>query len=173
LWFGTVLFIFFNYENVLRKILNILPFGIGEKIAEFVEAVRFFRNDRKALLEGFFLSVLYQGSLIAFVYLIAVIAGVSEIPWSAFFVFVPLVWVISLIPISLNALGVREASFSYFFELWGASPAQGLLVSLIFFGTSVICGIFGGIIWAVSGNRQKAKDISSVNNELVSPDEIK
>ena len=127
-WAGTIVFIFLNLENFLRKILGKLPFGIGHKIADFVEAVRHFRKDKGVLLKGFFLSVLYQGSLIGFVLVISLVAGVEAIPWSAFFVFVPLVWVISLIPISLNALGVREASFSYFFGLWGASEAKGLLV---------------------------------------------
>ncbi|MCK5833296.1 flippase-like domain-containing protein [bacterium] len=158
-WVGTIVFIFLNLEDFLRKVLNKLPFGIGAKIGDFVEAVRFFRKDTKALIQGFLLSIIYQGSLITFVFLIAIIAGVEKIPCTAYYVFVPLIWIIALIPISLNALGVREASFSYFFSLWGASEAQGLLVSLLFFGTSVICGIIGGIIWAVSGNRAKSQDI--------------
>ena len=156
-WIGTILLIFLNLDDFFRRTLRKLPFGIGEKVADFVQAVRYFRKDGATLLKGFALSVLYQGSLIMFVYIIAKIAGVSEIPWSAYFVFVPLIWIISLIPISLNALGVREASFSYFFGIWGASEAKGLLVSLLFFGTSVIVGIIGGIIWAVSGHRAKAK----------------
>lgn len=159
-WGGTIIFVFLNIESYLRRFLGKLPFGIGEKIADFVEAVRHFRTDRKALIGGLLLSVLYQGSLIFFVYVIARIAGVGEIPWQAYFCFVPLIWIISLIPISLNALGVREASFSYFFSIWGASEAKGLLVSLVFFGTSVICGIVGGIIWAVTGHRAKRTDIA-------------
>ena len=159
LWAGTILFIFLNFENFLRKLLGKLPFGVGHKIADFVEAVRHFRKDRVVLLKGLLLSVIYQGSLISFVWVVAQVAVVKEIPWSAYFVFVPLVWVISLIPISLNALGVREASFSYFFGMWGAPEAKGLLVSLVFFGTSVIAGAVGGIIWAISGHRAKMTDI--------------
>ncbi len=154
-WIGTILFIFFDLEAFLRNILKILPFGIGNKVADFVEAVRHYRKDRAALAKGLLLSILYQGSLIFFVYIIARIAGVAEIPWTAYFCFVPLIWIIALIPISLNAIGVREASFSFFFGLWGASEAKGLLVSLVFFGTSVICGILGGIIWAASGHAAK------------------
>ncbi len=154
-WGGTVLFVFLNLEGFLRKILGKLPSGLGHKIADFVEALRFYRKDVPALVKGFILSVVYQGVLVAFVYLIAVIAGVSEIPWTAYFVFVSLIWIISLIPISLNALGVREASFSYFFAMWGASEAKGLLVSLIFFGISIICGVIGGVIWVLSGHRDK------------------
>lgn len=158
-WAGTIVFIFLNLETFIRKVLGKLPFGIGLKIADFVEAVRHFRKDKKALISGLLLSVLYQGSLIFFVYVVARIAGVEEIPWSAYFCFVPLIWIISLIPISLNALGVREASFSYFFAIWGASEAKGLLVSLVFFGTSIICGVIGGIIWAISGHRAKKTNI--------------
>lgn len=159
-WGGTIVFIFLNLEDFIRKVLGKLPLGIGEKIADFVEAVRHFRHDKKALVKGLLLSVLYQGSLIFFVYIVARIAGVTEIPWTAYYCFVPLIWIISLIPISLNALGVREASFSYFFAMWGASEAEGLLVSLVFFGTSIICGVIGGIVWAISGHRAKKTDIA-------------
>ena len=159
LWACTIVLIFLDLDTFFRKLLKKLPLGIGEKIADFVESVRYFRKDKSVLVKGFVLSVFYQGSLITFVYIVARIAGVDTIPWTAYFVFVPLVWIISLIPISLNALGVREASFSYFFGLWGASEAQGLLVSLIFFGTSVICGVIGGILWAISGHRAKAANI--------------
>ncbi len=158
-WTGTILLIFLNLEDFFRRLLGKLPLGIGHKIADFVEAVRHFRKDKAVLLKGFALSILYQGSLITFVWVVAQVAKVESIPWSAYFVFVPLVWVISLIPISLNALGVREASFSYFFVMWGASAAKGLLVSLAFFMTSVIAGAIGGIMWAVSGHKAKAREL--------------
>jgi len=159
LWLGTILFVFLDYERILGKILMKLPMNIGQKILDFIDAIKHYKNDKIVLLKGFILSVLYQGSIITFVVLIALVCGESQIPITAFYVFVPLVWIISMIPISLNALGVREASFSYFFTLWGSTEAKGLLVSLIFLGISILSGIIGGIIWAISGHKEKALEI--------------
>lgn len=160
-WAITVFFIFLNLEDFTRKIFSKLPFKIGDKISDFIGAVRHYRKDFRIMFDGFILSIIYQGSLIAFVWLIAIIAGVSSIPWTAYFVFVPIIWVVSMLPITFNAFGVREASFSYFFSLWGATHAQGLLVSLIFVGTSIIAGIIGGIIWGATGHSQKRKSDTS------------
>ena len=157
LWTGTILFIILETDRIIRIILGKLPFGMGDKIADFVKAIRHFRNDKIVLLKGLLLSIIYQGSLIGFVYFVARLAGVSKIPVAPYFVFTPLIWIISLIPISLNALGIREASFSYFFSIWGASEAEGLLVSLVFWGCSLIAGVIGGVIWAFSGYKEKSR----------------
>jgi len=61
LWAGTIIFVLLDIETFLRRILRWLPFGIGEKIAGFVEAVRHYRKDRIVLLKGLLLSILYQG----------------------------------------------------------------------------------------------------------------
>ena len=86
----------------------------------------------------------------------SIVAG-AKLPLSVYYLTVPLVWVISLLPISLNALGVRESSFAYFFELFGASAGKGFLVSLSFFAFSIIAGIIGGIIFALWNNARKRK----------------
>ena len=154
LWLGVLLFLLLPSERVVKKLLFWLPFGIGEKLFDFVEMLRGYRKYPKTLFWGFILSVLYQGSIILVVVLIGFLAGV-KLPIPVYFATVPLVWVISLIPVSLNAIGVRESSFAYFFKVFGATESAGFLVSILVFASSLVAGIFGGIIFAFWNSAEK------------------
>ncbi len=154
LWAGTLLFLLLPSEKIVRKLFGWLPAGIGEKLFEFVEMLRRYRKYPATLAKGFVASALYQGSIILVVYLTGKIAGAS-LTLPMYFAIVPLVWVISLIPISFNAIGVREGSFSHFFALFGSTSEMGLFVSLNVFGASLVAGIVGGIIFALWNSGQK------------------
>lgn len=55
-----------------------------------------------------------------------------NIPVSAWsiIIFVPLINLISLIPVSINALGIKEGAYTYFFGMVGINPAQATLIAL-------------------------------------------
>ncbi|MCD6418749.1 flippase-like domain-containing protein [bacterium] len=159
LWTGVLLFLLLPSEKIFEKYFRWLPFNLGEKLKNFATTLRSYRSTPKILISGFFASVLYQGSIILVVALAGYFAG-AKLPLPFYFATVPLVWVISLIPISLNAIGVREASFAYFFDLYGAGKSTGFLVSIVVFGISVAAGILGGIIFAFWNSTQKKRPAS-------------
>jgi hypothetical protein len=64
-----------------------------------------------------------------------------------FFIFMPLIWVIIAIPISIGGLGVREAVFVSFFTQVGMTAAQAILISLLYYSFTLIAGAVGGLIW--------------------------
>lgn len=154
LWGATVFFLMVKTEKAVSKILSFLPWRLGEKVSNFVATLRSYRHHGRILFLGFVASVAYQGALITVLVFTAKAAG-SSLPIMVYYHTVPLVWVISLLPISLNALGVREASFAYFFQLFGETKGKGLLVSLSFFAYSLIAGVVGGILFAVWGSERK------------------
>ena len=156
LWGGLSLFLLLRTENAVKKILSFIPWGFGEKAAKFIVMLRSYRHNTGLLVKGFVASVIYQALIITILVITSIVAG-AKLPLSVYYLTVPLVWVISLLPISLNALGVRESSFAYFFELFGESAGKGFLVSLSFFAFSIIAGIIGGIIFALWNNAMKRK----------------
>ena len=138
----------------VKLLLSKLPGKFGEMLINFTRMLRSYRQHPKILLEGFIVSVLYQSSII----LVIAWAGYYTnarmlVPF--YFVSVPLVFVISLLPVSLNAIGIREASFAYFFELYGSTKGIGLLVSLITLAMAVGAGIIGGIVFAFWNSARK------------------
>jgi glycosyltransferase 2 family protein len=67
-----------------------------------------------------------------------------------FFIFVPIIWNILIIPISINGLGVRETAFVFFFTQVGMVAGEAVLLSLLYYFYTVITGLIGGILIAAS-----------------------
>ena len=81
-----------------------------------------------------------------------------HLPLSFYFASLPLIGIITLIPISFNGIGVREGAFVYFFGLKGiaAEPAFGL--GLLFFSVQVGLSLIGGIAYALGVHRRSIID---------------
>lgn len=69
-------------------------------------------------------------------------------------VMITLISVITMIPVSLNGLGVRETSYVLFFQSIGVPEGIALSVSLLFFFLVTISSLIGGLFWLME--RRKA-----------------
>jgi uncharacterized protein (TIRG00374 family) len=89
-----------------------------------------------------------------------------DISFSYFLIFVPVITLISMIPISLNGMGLREYAFMSLFSAVGVAPesciALGLLSSLFIILTSLP----GGIIYIFFRNKADRSSLSAVENEI-------
>lgn len=63
-----------------------------------------------------------------------------------FFIFMPIIWIIMTIPISLSGLGVREGAFVFFFSQVGVAPADAIAISLLYYSYNIIIGGVGGLL---------------------------
>ncbi len=90
-------------------------------------------------------------------------AGMNiHLPLPFYFASLPLVGIITLIPVSFNGIGVREGAFVYFFGLKGiaAEPAFGL--GLLFFSVQVGLSLLGGIAYAAGVHRRSIVKVTKV-----------
>ena len=62
------------------------------------------------------------------------------------FAFVPLIWFLTMVPLSLGGLGVREAGFVYLFGTVGVAEGASLLLSLGTYAGLVAAGAVGGVV---------------------------
>lgn len=63
----------------------------------------------------------------------------------------PLIYILSMIPLSISGLGIREGFFVYFYGLIGVEPSIVIAVSLInYLILSVVPALIGGIIYIFS-----------------------
>lgn len=72
-----------------------------------------------------------------------------DVSWLDLLVIITLISVITMIPVSLNGLGVREVSYIFFFQKLGIPDEISLSVSLLFFFLVSISSIVGGLFWLV------------------------
>jgi predicted neutral ceramidase superfamily lipid hydrolase len=148
--------------SVADKLVHRLPAAVQDKFTAIVTGIRAYRNNSRLLRKSFMIAIFYQASLILVCWMGAHLAGITAVPMQAYFVFVPVIWVVALLPISLNALGVNEVSFAYFFSLFGAPQEQGVLVSLILFGTTLTSSAVGGVLWGIVRYGPAAKEAGPV-----------
>ena len=80
--------------------------------------------------------------------------GVS-VPLAQEFAFVPIIVLLTLLPISYFGLGIKEGAFAYFFSSVGIPPSVSVSVSLITYPL-IVLGLLPGALFLAT--RNKAKD---------------
>jgi len=95
-----------------------------------------------ALIPAIALSVALQVSFALCQYLLGL--GLNlRIPLAAFLLMVPISNVIASIPISINGLGLREASYVVLLGMAGVSESQAVALSILYFAATLAAGLAG------------------------------
>ena len=128
----------------LAIIGRIKMFGINEKMESLYSAVMLYKKEPTVLLKAVGVSFIVQVIGTSMFYLVSKGFGM-EVPIIYFFLFVPIAVTISMMPVSLAGLGLREGAFVYLFTKVGVTDAQALSISLFIFGVMVMLGLIGGI----------------------------
>jgi hypothetical protein len=76
--------------------------------------------------------------------------------WIDYMVLVPAIGLISMIPLSVNGTGWREASYILLFQSVGAETHQAAALSLLWLGIVVVTSLPGGIIYLARGASEPA-----------------
>jgi uncharacterized protein (TIRG00374 family) len=74
-------------------------------------------------------------------------------PLSAIAVFVPLISLAGMLPISVNGLGVREALYLLLFGQLGAPPEVAVLLALLYFAVTLTASLPGGLLYMLQRER--------------------
>lgn len=139
-----------RFHILIRKLLVLLHLErFFAFIEEFIRVVQEYRNNRFLLMEMMVWSILFQLSDIIAAYLFSLLIG-FKVSFLFFLLFIPLVYIITLLPISINGLGLRENALVFLFSGVGAAGHQALLLSILIYLDRLIKGITGGLIIAVS-----------------------
>lgn len=64
-----------------------------------------------------------------------------------FFIFIPLIWLVTMLPVSLNGLGVREGAFTFFFGQIGVVSVAAVSLSLLVYSCRLLAGFLGGFLF--------------------------
>ena len=68
-----------------------------------------------------------------------------DVPAFYHFVFVPVIILATLVPVTLNGFGIREAAFVYLYGRENVSPADAVAMSVVLTGLLVVFGLVGGL----------------------------
>jgi glycosyltransferase 2 family protein len=172
-WSAFLLFVLGNViiftPTLHRRLIDILHkhrmSHLASKIDAISAAFQVMGKHRSVLYFSLVISLVNQLLVIAVTYIIA--DGLRlDIPFSYFLIFVPVITLISMIPISLNGMGLREYSFVALFSAIGVDReyciALGLLSSLFV----VLSSIPGGIVYIFFRNRVDMEQIAAIEADF-------
>lgn len=145
-----LLILFLNTHLVERflnraRLLNF--FDLKQKLVEAGRALQAPLRNQNTFISVLLLSLVFQILVVA---VNLAVLGALGIRVSAVypFIFVPIISALSLLPISINGLGIREGGYIYFFSQVGVSTTQAVATSLGFFFAVTIVSLMGGVILA-------------------------
>jgi uncharacterized membrane protein YbhN (UPF0104 family) len=140
-------------------VLSNVPFFKNTKVAlKMKQVAAIFPRDAKTLLIITALSAVFHTVQILLHGAMAVGVG-ADIPWATLFLVIPLVNIVSSLPISWNGLGVREKSYIYFLT---AAPAiltseQAVAFGALWLMAVTVTSAIGGIVALCSGDLKLLK----------------
>jgi len=127
-------------KGILKKVLQI--------ISDFRQTILFYKKKKMALFKVLIWAFLLQVNVVIHYFLIGKALHLN-IDLLDYFIFIPIVHFILLIPITINGLGLREGSYIEIFTFYGILPEAAFCFSIIDLGFMLIIGIIGGIIYVL------------------------
>ncbi|HYD49066.1 MAG TPA: lysylphosphatidylglycerol synthase transmembrane domain-containing protein [Terriglobales bacterium] len=87
-----------------------------------------------------------------------------DVSFGYVFLFVPIVNLVSMVPISFNGIGIREAGYWYFLSRVGVHKSSAVALGILSSATVLITGLFGGLVYLIWQHRKKANGRSEAQS---------
>ncbi|MEO0161314.1 MAG: lysylphosphatidylglycerol synthase transmembrane domain-containing protein [candidate division WOR-3 bacterium] len=134
--------------SLLQPVLaHLKVFGLGEKINNLHRTMTEFGSAYKVIFICLLQSIIIQALLAFSPFLVLRSMGNFQVSILPFFIYLPIINVISMLPISFNALGVRENAYVLLFSRAGLNGETSLTVSLVSFFLAFLWSLLGGIFF--------------------------
>jgi uncharacterized protein (TIRG00374 family) len=156
-----------TYELVDRLIAAMPLRHLRARAASLYEAVARYRSAPGALVYATILSFVFQLVVVGVVFLNARALDL-DFPLSALAVFVPLISLGGMLPLTVNGLGVREALYILFFGRLGVPTELSVSLALLFLAVTFVASLPGGLVYALQrspsfrATGERAKDEAAV-----------
>lgn len=139
-------------KNVLLFMLKYFRGLNWEKVTvnieQSIELLRLLMTNRLLLLKTFALSILFQIMAVSVNVTIATGVGL-DIEWYLFFIIVPIVTTVIMVPFSFQGIGLREWSYVALFGMFGIAQSEILAVSILVFSLVIINSLIGGLVYII------------------------
>lgn len=142
-----------------RVWLRWLPHGDAGRVWRLIrQAVRTLGVLRGRTLGAVFvLSMLFQVIDIVATFFLSQAIGLA-VPLAGFFAIIPLVYLVTFLPISLGGLGVREGMFVFLLAQFGVVASDAVALSFLLYLNRVVIAGLGGLVQLAQTLRNKKAD---------------
>jgi len=138
-------------DQIEKNIIGRFPRGrIVDFISRFIHSFKVMGRSGRLMMEVMPAFLVMGVGRAVMDYFMAKSLGVV-IPFSNFIIFSTVVSLVTVLPISIAGLGVREVTFAGLFALVGVPQALAVSISLLSFSLSLWVCLAGGIAYATGG----------------------
>jgi uncharacterized protein (TIRG00374 family) len=117
-----------------------------QKIAKLQDTLRVYKVESRVLVKALGISVLFFSMMVLNVY-IGCLAFRTQPAFLDLVVILPFLQVVSMLPISIGGIGVREWAYMISFPQIGMAATVGLSVILLLRLKSIVSGVIGGVLY--------------------------
>jgi uncharacterized protein (TIRG00374 family) len=141
------------FSPPIRALIARLPFK--KIVGELDDVFRAAREKKKLVGQAAGLAFLAQGSGILAIYGLARAMGVDAGLWM-FFIFEPIIFIVTALPISMGGWGVQEYIYEQTFgSFGGVDPNQAIALSVLYKLSLILVSIPGGLLFAMGATRRR------------------
>lgn len=125
------------------------------KLGEINGAIQSYRSKQVELIKVIIYSVVFQMTIVFINYFLLRGMGIDNVTVWQCTLMVPIISAVSMIPVSVNGLGVREGAYVILFGKLGMSASQSVTLSLLFFTIVTAVSLLGGLIFLVEKQKEE------------------
>ena len=114
-----------------------------------VDPLVLYMSKPRALVVGVVASVVYFGVWSASLWMFGIASGIGHLGYFTFLLLLAVINVIQFLPISINGLGVREATLVTILAIYGVDESQAIAFSLLIPLIGLVAAAMGGILTLV------------------------
>lgn len=133
-----------------------LPKSVEERLSRMFNRFQFFRSS-KLWMQVTLLSTITQSLRIFVHYFCGIAVGVDlSISW--YFYYIPLVAIVSALPISIGGFGPREFLAQSLFAKAGVASLESVVIQLLAYFVSLVLSLFGAFVFLLGGKPEVQGD---------------
>jgi uncharacterized protein (TIRG00374 family) len=149
-----VLFNKFVYFKINQLLHSPNAGRFRQLLKDLHQEVHYFRQHKKVIINNLIFSLLIQAVTPVTFFIIARSLGI-KVDIIYFFIFLPIICAITLLPISIGGLGLRDASAIFFFAKVGIAKDSAFAMSLLNFFFIAVYGGLGGLIYVLTAHHRR------------------
>jgi uncharacterized protein (TIRG00374 family) len=138
-------------ERLARGLLGRLTRGKLHKAGtNLLQSLRRYAHSTGALSNVLVSSIAVQGLRIVQAWILGLSLGLDP-GFTAYLVYIPVILVVMMLPISVSGIGTSQAAFVWLFAASDVSSADAFALSVLFVALGAVGNVPGGILYAVGG----------------------
>ena len=157
-------------DGIVEKLLPPRFTGLRDAVSQTVRVVRQTLDDPALFAQVIVLSILFQISVAGVNACIFKAMGVP-VTFAQCIIFTPMIFTVTMLPISISGLGVREAAYWYFFSLVGVSQVDAVVASLAFFVIVGLSSLPGAPLFVLR-RHQRHRDLETVQTAQTAEQQV-